>query len=106
MVRNPGRLLAPIAIAAVAVVLYLIVDGNLGSSRGPKVRPVATQVRRTHHRAAVTRAAPKFYTVRAGDTLSAIASATRVPLSQLEQLNPSLGPTDALHTGQRLRLRR
>ena len=53
-----------------------------------------------------THARPTFYVVKPGDTLSAIASKTGVSLATLEALNRSLGPTFALQTGQRLRLRR
>ena len=44
------------------------------------------------------------YTVQAGDTLSAIAIKTGVPLSKLESLNPGVNPA-AIQTGQQLKLR-
>lgn len=44
------------------------------------------------------------YTVKAGDTLSAIAARTGVSLARLEQLNPGINP-DVLTVGQTLRLR-
>ena len=49
---------------------------------------------------------PVYYTVKSGDTLSAIASDTGVSLAQLELLNPALKPPYSLTTGQRLRLRK
>ena len=105
MVRNPGRLLAPIAIIAVAVALLLILRGNLGSHHAAAAAPAtAAPVRITHHHVPVKTHRPAFYTVRSGDTLSAIAARTHVGLARLEALNPSLAPSYTLHTGQRLRL--
>src|SRR5262249_8250551 len=46
----------------------------------------------------------RFYRVRAGDTLAAIARRTHTPLARLQRLNPAVQPT-ALFIGQRLRLR-
>lgn len=105
MVRNNARFLAPVALAAVAVGIYLIVHANVATTHTTTMHTTSDTVRRTHtarHRPA----APRFYTVRSGDTLSAIAAKTKVPLSELTGLNPSLSPPYSLHTGQRLRLRR
>jgi LysM repeat protein len=49
-------------------------------------------------------AAPRFYRVRAGDTLAAIAVRTHTPVATLQRLNPTVQPT-ALFIGQRLRLK-
>jgi Tfp pilus assembly protein FimV len=46
----------------------------------------------------------RFYHVRAGDTLAAIAVRTHIPVAELQRLNPTVKPT-ALFIGQRLRLR-
>jgi LysM repeat protein len=48
--------------------------------------------------------AKRYYRVRAGDTLAAIAVRTHTPIADLERLNPAVQPT-ALFIGQRLRLR-
>lgn len=48
--------------------------------------------------------APRSYTVRAGDTVTAIAAKTGVPLARIRALNPSLQPT-ALFIGEKIRLR-
>ncbi len=56
----------------------------------------------TRSRTATRRA--HFYTVKSGDTLSAISARTGVSLPAIEQLNPGVNP-GALQTGQRLRLR-
>ena len=47
---------------------------------------------------------PRYYRVRAGDTLARIAARTKTPVARLQQLNPKVQPT-ALFIGQRLRLR-
>ena len=47
---------------------------------------------------------PARYTVKEGDTLSAIEAETGVPVSRIELLNPGLDP-QALTPGQKLRLR-
>ena len=54
----------------------------------------------------VTHVAPakRYYLVRAGDTLAAVAAKTGVPATQLFKLNPNLTPT-ALFLGQRIRLK-
>lgn len=99
--RNRARYLAPIALAATITASYLVVHAALtpkhSGGRGQAVQ--RQQVRDTSVDSAT------FYTVQAGDSLSGIAAKTDVPLSTLEQLNPSTDP-NSLQTGQRLRLRR
>ena len=50
------------------------------------------------------RAAPRFYTVVAGDTFGVISSKTGVPVARIAQLNPN-ADSNALFIGQKLRLR-
>jgi LysM repeat protein len=105
MVGKSARLLAPVALASVALGVFLIVHSALTphtvtavqSSGTTPVTSTAADRRRTRPRA--------FYRVRAGDTLSEIAARTGVAVGRIEALNPSVSPT-ALQTGQRLRLRR
>ena len=68
----------------------------------PHHAPHATQPARQHAKAAA--AGPRFYRVRAGDTMAAIAVRTKTPVARLRRLNPAVQPT-ALFIGQRLRLR-
>jgi LysM repeat protein len=106
--RRAGRFTAPLALVAVVVVIYILVHNNLdhhshhaaGSSQIP-----GQLVQTTRQRARSNSHAPKFYVVRAGDTLSGISVKTGIPIATLQILNPSLDP-NALQTGQRLRLRR
>ncbi len=99
--RNPARYLAPIVLAATAVGVYLIVTQHVGSD---SVTRTATQLHGAGPRPHGQFSGATFYTVKPGDNLTAIATKTGVPISTLEQLNPSLNP-DALQTGQRIRLR-
>jgi LysM repeat protein len=105
MVRRSGRFLAPIALAAVAVAVYLIIHDGLASQHSTSSRSgqlSTTQSAGGHRR---HRKPPKFYVVKQGDTLSQISVKTHVSIAQLTTLNPNLSP-NSLQTGQRLRLRR
>jgi Tfp pilus assembly protein FimV len=106
MVGRSARFLAPAALAAVTLGVYVIVHSALAPQSRPSGRPPTAivngrrQVRHVRH-------GPKFYVVKPGDTLSAIASKTGVSMTSLTSLNPSLATSpNSLQTGQRLRLRR
>jgi len=103
--RNPARYLAPLALAAVAVVAYVIVHSTLMHKHTlppvPVVQTTKSSTATTHAVSTKT----KFYVVRPDDTLSKIASRTGVSVTTLERLNPTVNP-DSLHPSQRLRLRR
>lgn len=106
MVGRSARFLAPVALAAVTVGVYLIVHSTLAHHSQPAGHPNAVIVngrRQARH----TRRGPKFYVVKPGDTLSAIAAKTGVSMTSLSSLNPVLvASPNSLQTGQRLRLRR
>ncbi len=103
MVAKSARYLAPIALAAVAVVTYVIVHSGLVTHHTPVTQStnLATGGHHSHHR----RRLPKFYVVKSGDTLSEISVKTHVPILRITTLNPNISP-NSLQTGQRLRLRR
>ena len=105
MMRHSVRLLAPMALAAVAVGVYLVVHANVVTTHTTPARTANSPLRHgpTRHTA---RPRARFYTVRSGDTLSDIAARTKVTIGRLEALNPTLSPPYSLQTGQRLRLRR
>jgi LysM repeat protein len=108
--RSPARWLAPVALVTCAVAVFAIVssgpsddagtDGATTSERPASQRSTSSQRRRSSSRRSTRRRA---YTVRAGDTLSAIAEKTDVPLSELQALNPDLD-SQSLQTGQRVKL--
>jgi LysM repeat protein len=100
------RLIAPLAIIAF-VVAFLIVLSSSGVDHPSGGAQTATSTTPTG--ASTTRSRSKFahrrtYTVRAGDTLGAIAIKTGVSVTNLEDLNPGLDP-EGLVAGQKLKLR-
>ena len=102
MLAKSARLLAPVALAAVAAGVYVIVHAS-------EVTHPHTGVQSTTgintHRNSRRRRRPKFYVVKPGDTLSSVSVRTHVSIARLESLNPLVSP-NSLQTGQRLRLRR
>jgi LysM repeat protein len=104
MVGRTVRLLAPIAIIAVAVSVYLIVHGTVDNHHTMTTSHKGATAVKPHHKHKHT-SKPTYYVVKAGDTLGAIAARTGIALTTLERLNPNISP-NALQTGERLRLRR
>ena len=97
--RNRARYLAPIALAAALAGTYIVVHAGLTT----KHQAHAGTARRRSARNKFAEA--KFYVVQPGDSLSSISAKTKVPVTELENLNPSIDP-NTLQTGRRLRLRR
>jgi LysM repeat protein len=98
--RKLARLAAPLALLAAAVAIAVVVQASgSGSSSDP---PTATRTAVTQpvRRA---RTSPRFYVVKAGDTLTVIAGKAKVSLETIQRLNPDVDP-NALQTGQRLKL--
>lgn len=109
MVRKSARFLAPIALVAVAVGVYVVVHSTLQHQGAASTGTIAitTSSGRQKHSAHGGKRAPKFYRVKAGDTLSAISNRLGISVNQLLQLNPRLqAAPNSLSTGERLRLRR
>ena len=107
MARKPGRYLAPIALLAAAVAIFLVVRAHVATNSHAATRPVIphTLAHSPSGHAKAHKPRPRSYLVRPGDTLSGISSRTGVPVVTLQSLNPGLDP-NALQTGQRLRLSR
>jgi len=108
--RSPLRFLAPMALVVFGFALVAIV-----ASAGPlagqtqQSQPAAAAQTTSAERSSSdsTRRAGRrrrSYTVRAGDTLGAIAEETGVPVEELQRLNPDLDP-QALGAGEKLKLR-
>lgn len=97
-------MLAPIALIAVGVAIYLIIHATVQKNDHSVTRShhAHTTTKHHHHHKSVKTIS---YTVQPGDTLSGIAAKTHISLTRLEALNPSVS-ANALQSGQRLRLRR
>jgi len=93
--RRRPRYLAPVALAAVIGAIVLVVVISPGGS-GP---PAHSQ----RSPASAARRIPPYWTVRPGDTLTKIASKTRLSIDQLESYNPRIDPY-SLVPGERLLL--
>jgi LysM repeat protein len=96
-----------VALVTCAVAVYAVVDNTLlkddsssknGNETTQRSTPSKTTTRKTS--AAKRR---RSYTVKSGDTLSAISVKTGVSLATIERLNPKLD-ADTLHAGQKVRL--
>jgi LysM repeat protein len=100
--RSPARFLAPLALAAFVVALYMIVGGSGDGGEQPAntTQPAATA---TATKTPTTKRKRKVYVVKPGDTPSGIAEKTGVSLEQLEKANPDLDP-QLLAPGQRIRI--
>jgi LysM repeat protein len=105
--RSPARFIAPLALVAVAVALFMVISSSLNESDGgetpgrtsgssPSASPTPEGKRE--------RKGPRRYRVRTGDTPSSIAEKTGVPLEEILRLNPDLDP-QTLAPGQRIKLR-
>jgi LysM repeat protein len=104
--RSPTRWLAPVALVTCAVAVYAVVDNTLlkddPSSSGNETTQRSTPTTTTTRKTSTTKRR-RSYTVKSGDTLSAIAVKTGVSLETIERLNPKLD-ADTLHAGQKVRL--
>jgi LysM repeat protein len=108
------RILAPLALIAAGLALFLIVSSASNSSsstvRSPsaaeKQRDLGTSTRKSRRRTSTTRGKlpTKIYIVKNGDTLGSISQVTGVPVQTLQDLNPGLDQF-SLQTGQKLKLR-
>ena len=108
--RSLARFLAPLALVAFALALFIVVTSSeTGGSGEPSASPSTGDEQtaptgengepRKEHKG------PRFYTVKPGDTPSSIAEKTDTPLDDIERLNPDIDP-QTLSPGTRIRLRR
>ena len=100
-----ARVLAPLALVACGLALFLLVSETLSGGGGD----AGTGNERDRPRNEQTRNEPKVegdtYVVVPGDTFTGIAQKTGIPLAKLERLNPDLD-TATLNAGQQIKLRR
>jgi LysM repeat protein len=78
-----------------------VFDGDAENTAGTGDLPAATQQRTVEQR---ERSRPATYTIKANDTLTAIAARTGTTVERLQELNPELDP-QGLVAGQKIKLR-
>lgn len=107
--RNPARFLAPIALIAFAFALYSVVNGDntpagedSGNRTSQEASPTPTETAEKEDSSS-KKSKRKTYTVKQGDTASAIAEENNIDLETLYELNPELDP-ETLSPGQKIRL--
>jgi N-acetylmuramoyl-L-alanine amidase len=103
--HSRARWLAPLALLIAGVAVYSVVHRDPAGG----TTPAATQSTAARTTAGTGRAARpakkkrRTYTVKAGDTLSAIAGRTGVSLARIQELNPKLD-SQTLQTGETIKL--
>lgn len=95
-----ARVVAVIALVGAAIVLIVAVSGALSGSSSS----TGKDHRDNQHVTKRHRTTAKAYVVKSGDTLTAIAHKTGVPVAQILALNPEVDP-QILIAGQTLKLR-
>jgi LysM repeat protein len=108
--RSPARLLAPAALVATFLALFIVIgSGGGGGDEAPvdsgSSKPAATTPSKSTKSSDSKKSSSssKRYTVKPGDTPSSIAEKAGMPLERLLELNPDIDP-QALSPGQKLKL--
>jgi LysM repeat protein len=102
--KNVARLLAVLALAAVVVAVIVIVSSFKSGTNGDTTRNGKAHPAKHKEAEPPQRTQAKTYTVQSGDTLTAIAHKTGVPVAELQALNPEVDP-QILIAGEVLKLR-
>jgi LysM repeat protein len=113
MTSHPSRWIAPLALLAALLAVWLVIQASTGDSDdGGGSEPTSQQQEQRETSdsegetsARTTPAEPKrkTYRVRPGDTLALIAERTGVTVEELLELNPDIDP-NSLSVGERIRL--
>jgi LysM repeat protein len=93
--RSPARFLAPLALVAFALALFIVLDRTTGNDETPSGKKEGSKKKK--------KSKPETYTVKVGDTPSGIAEKVGVPLETILELNPDLDP-QTLTPGTELKL--
>lgn len=111
MARGPARFIAPLALVAFGVALFLILSTALKEDSGTSTdgsqkssQPTGKDGKKSSGKKKKKKKQRKTYTVKSGDTPSGIAEKVDVPLDTLFELNPDLDP-QVLTPGQKIKLR-
>lgn len=106
--RSPLRFLAPIALIAATLIVYVVVTGSFGGAGEEEPTATNSAVQRLEgdrpKEQGSSESGPATYEIQSGDTLDAIAADTGVSAEKIQELNPDLDP-QALIAGQELKLR-
>jgi LysM repeat protein len=114
--RTTLRILAPLALIAAGIALFLIVSSfdNSGSGSGSSSKNSAQEARdlgtsttssKTRKKHSTRGKLPQStYIVKSGDTLGSISQTTGVPVEKLQSLNPNLDQF-SLVAGQKIKIR-
>ena len=111
--RSPARYLAPLALVAFAVALFVVVSSTTRDDAATTGTQDAEPAQATATPAGGggdgdgggrRRKPPRTYTIKAGDTPSGIAERAGVPLEQILELHPALDP-QTLSPGTEIKLR-
>lgn len=94
------RLVAALALVAAVLVVVVVVGAAMDDSSSPREQ----RTERPDKKQKKQRTQEKTYTVQTGDTLTAIAHKTGVPVAEILALNPEVDP-QILIAGQTLKLR-
>lgn len=96
--KAPARILAIVALIGAAIALGAVVSGGTGDSdSGSKAKQGSTEQKKPRTKAAA-------YVVESGDTLTAIAHKTGIPVKEIIALNPEVDP-QILIAGEKLKLK-
>ena len=108
--RSPARFIAPLALVAFALALFVVVSSTIGGdsgetgTKGSAAPAQPSNTAGTKQQPKKKKKTPKTYVVKSGDTPSGIAVKVGVPLDELLQLNPDLDP-QAMTPGMKLKVR-
>ena len=105
--RSPARFIAPLALVAFALALFIVVSSTKDDGNPDGARDAAQPAQSTaspNGGGGKKRKRPRSYTVKAGDTPSGIAEKVNVPLDQILELNPDLDP-QTLTPGTKIKLK-
>jgi LysM repeat protein len=95
---------APAAFLAAVTIAVLLVRSGLNTSSSPVRTTSAARTGTTTNTATPTRPErPRYYRIRAGETISDVALKFHTTVPKLLSLNPGVEPT-ALTVGQRIRV--
>ena len=96
--RSPARFIAPLALVAFALALFIVVSSTKDDGNPDGARDAAQPAQSTaspNGGGGKKRKRPRSYTVKAGDTPSGIAEKVNVPLGSDPRAQPRSRPADA-----------